>query len=126
MFKKTEILQRQFGKHLIVDAYGTIPEVLFSFDKVFKFLNSLPQKIHMKKLTVPYVVQVDHRIKKESGISGFIMIYTSHISCHTWPLKQYISIDVYSCKDFEERKIINLIKNFWTPKKIKAKLIFRG
>lgn len=80
----------------------------------------------MKKLTIPYVVKVNHRLKKESGVSGFVMIYTSHISCHTWPFKNYLSIDVYSCKDFNEKNVINLIKKFWLPQTIKTQLIYRG
>ncbi|BCX15291.1 MAG: hypothetical protein KatS3mg097_183 [Candidatus Parcubacteria bacterium] len=126
MSKEQESSARQFGKHLTVDAYGVDAESLFSFDKVFEFLDFLPSKINMKKLTIPYVVKVNHRLKKESGVSGFVMIYTSHISCHTWPFKNYLSIDVYSCKDFNEKNVINLIKKFWLPQTIKTQLIYRG
>lgn len=126
MSTEQESSTRQFGKHLTVDAYGVDSKSLFSFDKVFEFLDFLPSKINMKKLTIPYVVKVNHRLKKESGISGFVMIYTSHISCHTWPFKNYLSIDVYSCKNFNEKNVINLIKKFWFPQTIKTQLIYRG
>ena len=116
----------QFGKHLIFDGFGVNRDKLSSFDYVFNFLNKLPIKIKMKKLTTPYVVIANSKQKINWGISGFIMIQTSHISCHTWPEKNYLSIDVYSCKDFNEKKILDILKNYWQPKKIKWKVLSRN
>lgn len=115
----------QFGKHLIFSGYGIKKSKLDEAEIVFDFLDKMPGKIGMKKLTIPYVVIARPKRKKEWGISGFVMIYTSHISCHTWPEKGYVSIDVYSCKNFNEKKLLNYLKKFWSPKETKTKLILR-
>ena len=116
-----------FGKHLMIDAYDIEREKLESHKGIFDFLDDLPSKIGMRKLTIPYVVFCEEGDKKgDWGISGFVMIYESHISCHTWPELGYVSMDVYSCRDFDDKKIIRLIKQYWNCKKIKTSVVRRG
>ena len=94
-----------FGKHLMIDARGIERKKLESHKGIFDFLNDLPAKIGMRKLTIPYVVFCEESGKKGYwGISGFVMIYESHISAHTWPELGYVSMDVYSCRDFDDKK----------------------
>lgn len=31
------------------------------------------------------------------GLTGFLMLSTSHLSIHTWPEHRYIAIDLFSC-----------------------------
>lgn len=119
-------MKKQFGKHLTFDAYGVSKNKLNKIEIVFNFLDSLPEKIGMRKLTTPYVVVAKPDKKEEWGISGFVMIYESHISCHTWPEKNYVSLDVYSCKDFDEKNVLKFLKEFWQPQKFKVNIIKRG
>ena len=42
------------------------------------------------------------------GYSGFCILAESHISYHTYPEKQEIFIDLYSCRDFNTQSLINL------------------
>jgi S-adenosylmethionine decarboxylase len=37
--------------------------------------------------------------KDPGGVSGFVMIAESHISIHTFPLRGFISADVYTCQN---------------------------
>lgn len=115
-----------FGKHLTIDAHGIDRKKLESHKGIFDLLNDLPSKFGMRKLTIPYVVFCEEENKKgDWGISGFVMIYESHISCHTWPEIGYVSMDVYSCRDFDEKKIIIFLKNYWDCKDMKTKVIIR-
>lgn len=116
---------KQFGKHLIFDGFGVDRDKLNSFDYIFKFLDELPNKIKLKKLITPYVLIAKSKKKIEWGISGFVMIQTRHISCHTWPEKNYISIDIYSCKDFNEKEVLKILTSIWKPKKFKWKVLLR-
>lgn len=116
-----------FGKHLMIDARGIERKKLESHKGVFDFLNDLPAKIGMRKLTIPYVVFCQEDDKKgDWGLSGFVMIYESHISVHTWPELGFVSMDVYSCRDFDDKKTIRLIKQYWSCKTIKTSVIIRG
>ncbi|MDP3947931.1 MAG: adenosylmethionine decarboxylase [bacterium] len=118
---------RVFGKHLTIDAYGISRKKLESHKGVFDLLNDLPAKLGMRKLTIPYVVFCEEDDKKgDWGLSGFVMIYESHISCHTWPELGYVSMDVYSCRDFDEKKTIALLKRHWGCREMKTEVIMRG
>jgi hypothetical protein len=37
----------------------------------------------------------------EGGVTGVCVLSTSHCSIHTWPLRPFFVMDVYSCRDFE-------------------------
>lgn len=116
-----------YGKHVTVDAYGIAKSKLASHEEVFHLLSDLPEKLGMRKLTVPYVVFCDEGDKKgDWGVSGFVMIYESHISCHTWPALGYVSMDVYSCRPFDHKKTIAFLKSYFGAKKMNVRVIKRG
>lgn len=114
------------GKHLMLDMYGADKKRLNDSGFVYNLLDKMPDKIGMRKLTMPYVVLCQSEKTEDSGISGFVMIYESHISCHTWPERRYVSMDVYSCNDFEEKKVIRFLKSVWKPKQVKVSVTIRG
>ena len=37
----------------------------------------------------------------EGGVTGICVLSTSHCSIHTWPLRPFFVMDVYSCRDFD-------------------------
>jgi len=116
-----------YGKHLTIDAYGIARSKLTSHEEAFHLLNDLPGMLGMRKLTVPYVVFCDEGGKRgDWGVSGFVMIYESHISCHTWPALGYVSMDVYSCKPFDHKKTIKFLKKFWGSRTMKIRVVKRG
>lgn len=89
----------RFGTHLTLDGYGADPTKLNDMLQVFKALNDLPDLLDMKKLITPYVVHYPGNGKKDrGGYSGMVMIAESHISIHTFPQAQFVSIDVYTCQ----------------------------
>jgi len=118
-----------YGKHLTIDAYGISRRKLASHEEVFRLLNDLPGMLGMHKLTTPYVVFDDWqmgRAKADWGVSGFVMIYESHISCHTWPEIGYVSMDVYSCRPFDHKKTIIFLKKFWKCRRMIVRVVKRG
>jgi len=65
--------------------------------------------------------------KEESyGYSTFVMIAESHLSVHTFPEFNYFSFDCYSCKFFDEKKVIEEIKSRFDIEKIVSKIVPRG
>jgi S-adenosylmethionine decarboxylase len=115
---------RVFGLHLTLDGYGADSRKLNDISLLFETLNNLPGKIGMNKIGFPHIAQFKE--EEIAGISGIIMIVESHISIHTYPKKQFISMDVYSCKQFNYKKVIRHIKNIYQIKEIEINLIDRG
>jgi len=58
------------------------------------------------------------RKEEAYGYSTFVMIAESHISMHTFPEFGYFSFDCYSCKWFDEKKVLATIKEIYDVKKI--------
>ena len=54
------------------------------------------------------------------------MIAESHISIHTFPDRQYVNIDIFSCKDFDDKKAIDRIIETFALEKIKVWIVDRG
>lgn len=98
------------GWHLTYDAIvhqehvGNIAEAKF----LERTLLELVKFLQMEVLDAPKVHRVEFDPGKletdqdEGGLTGTVVLSTSHISIHTWPLRSRFSMDVFSCKEFDE------------------------
>ena len=117
-----------FGLHLTLDGYGGDPEKLNDGDLVYKCLNELPEKVSMHKIFGPEVLEYKGGNPKDSGgYSGFVMIAESHISCHTFPLRKFVSIDVYTCNnDMDKDFIVDYFQKAFELEDTEVNFIKRG
>jgi S-adenosylmethionine decarboxylase len=61
------------------------------------------------------------------GITGVMVLSESHLSIHTWPERNYIAIDVFTCGNTAEpEKAIEYLRTKLNPKKVKIRKIKRG
>ena len=61
------------------------------------------------------------------GVSGVILIEESHITIHTWPEYNFVSIDIYFCDPkVDIDNMIEEIKNFFQPINLCLKFFARG
>lgn len=102
------------GRHVKVLGRGSA-EKLGSGSYIEMFLESLCVRLGMRMLGQAHIYEVVQDISKlgaepfedEGGTTGFLVLSTSHISMHTWPLREsdpgreMFVLDVYSCRDFE-------------------------
>lgn len=115
------------GNHLILDGYDCDSKKLADFKLIQKFLNELPEKIGMKKLTPPpHLIDYKDTVKEERGITGFVLIAESHISIHTYPHKNFLSFDLFSCKEFDVDLIIEKLIKTLGIKKFDHKIVKRS
>lgn len=109
----------QFGQHLIFDAYGCKLDMLNNTKKTEEIINKLVEIAEMHKLLEPVIVDVVSNTavggKDPGGNSGFVIIQESHISIHTFALRGFVTIDVYSCKQFEVTGIIDYLCEVYEP-----------
>jgi S-adenosylmethionine decarboxylase len=128
--RRAKVVEKKtnFGVHLTLDGYRGNKQKLNSFELVFNILDKLPEELNMKKLTTPYVVFAPPVSEKDQGgFSGFIIINESHISIHTFPKKNFVSIDVYTCgSELDSNKIINYFKEAFELEETEINIIKRG
>ena len=113
-----------YGSHLLLDCYGANPKALQDSDLIYQFLDELPAMIGMEKVEVPHVVSFDD--PEKAGVTGIIMIITSHISIHTYSLKKCFFLDVFSCKDFDPEIVIAKAKETFEFTSSASKFVERG
>ena len=117
---------REFGQHLTIDASSCNRKKLTDQSLVYDILNNLPKELGMNKMILPYAVKWMDPGATIAGISGFVMIAESHISIHTFPEKDYVFIDVFSCKGFNVDKAVKLLVGAFGSKKYTKKVMNRG
>lgn len=93
-----------FGPHLMIDMADCDAEKLNDLDRCFRFLNELPDLVGMTKITQPHVFPYEGLVPEDKGVTGVVVIAESHVSIHTFPLKKYAFVDVFSCKPFDVDK----------------------
>jgi S-adenosylmethionine decarboxylase len=107
-----------FGVHIMIDGYDAPHHLLDSDDYLRKLLDWLPGAIGMTIISEPKIVRVGPMNKKDSGgISGFVMIAESHISFHTFPSRNFVTLDLYTCQgDIDRQKTVALLKRVFEIK----------
>jgi S-adenosylmethionine decarboxylase len=106
------------GRHVKVLGRGT-PDLLGNAKVVEGTLRELIGILGMRMLGEPHLYEVETEIAKlgvepfedEGGVTGVCVLSTSHCTIHTWPLRPFFVMDVYSCRDFEpsdvEKHLVN-------------------
>ena len=114
------------GPHLVLDGYGCPKEKLADLSLVYRTLDEFPGRIGMTKIMPPYVFKYTGSNPDNWGVSGFVLIAESHISIHTWPEKLYLSIDIFSCKEFSSENAIAYMKEAFGIERVDSDVVERG
>jgi len=106
-------------KHLIIRAEVILP--ITSEKKLKQWLRKLVKKIDMNIIKGPYVAYVSKEGNR--GITGMVMIETSHITIHIWDETSpaLVQCDVYSCANFMTSEVI---EEFQFMKPVKMDYMF--
>lgn len=110
----------KFGDHLVFDAYGCPFEILNNRETCLEILENIVKLANMHKLIEPYIIEATSNEvlggKDPGGFSGFVLIQESHVSVHTFAKRGFVTLDVYSCKDFETNEIVKYLITAFQPK----------
>ena len=116
---------RYEGKHLLIDAVCNHEGALFDIDVGKALLAEMADTIGMTMIMAPTGVQFPHEKGPgidsnprpietapkgaTAGYSAFVMLAESHISLHTFPEAGFLTVDCYSCKDFDHALAIDCL-----------------
>ena len=112
--------------HLAIDGYGGDPEKLKDVDLIYRFLDEYPTAIGMNKVIPPQVYTYRGQTPEDWGVSGFVLIAESHISIHTFPDRQYVNIDIFSCREFDDNARTGDIKEMFSLAEVRVWSMERG
>ena len=109
-------------KHIIIRA--EVSEPIIKRNKAIKFLNRIIKAIGMKAMYGPTATYC--KMEGNRGVTAFAIIETSHVALHIWDEVDpgLVQLDVYSCSDFEPKKILDILQEL-KPTKIEHKYLDR-
>lgn len=89
-------------------------------------LDAYPAQLDMTKIMPPYVFTYHGTVEDDWGVSGIVLIAESHISIHTFPDKGFVTLDIFSCRDFNVDAAVNYFCDVFKPESIDKQILMRG
>jgi S-adenosylmethionine decarboxylase len=121
------VLRKGVGEmHLIIDGYGGNAQKMQDVELIYRLLDRYPAQIGMVKLSPPQVAKYTGSKPDDWGISGFVLLAESHIAIHTFPQQDYISIDIFSCREFNAERAIKDLKHRLAFREIRSYILNRA
>ena len=93
-------IQNSSGKHMICDIKNIKNSVLLnSPNEISKMLDYI---CNLYKYTI---LQKTQHIFEPQGFTALYLLSESHISIHTFPEKDYLALDIYTCRDYSNNDV---------------------
>lgn len=112
-------------RHIIIKA-EKLAKPDWSIVALKGWLEDLVKSVGMKVMIGP-VAERCHTPGNE-GVTGFVVIETSHASIHIWDKVEepYLQFDLYSCEDFDIDEVIDHVMHYFEPQTLHYVLIDRN
>jgi len=122
--KKLE-MKKNYGKELILDIFGCDPKIIRSKKKILEYSNKICNLIKMKKYGKPTCERFGFGKDFTAGFSLVQLIESSLVSGHFSELWNKVYINIFSCKNFDDKKAAAFTEKFFKAKKIKNRVLIR-
>lgn len=120
------VLGRAGMNHLVMELYDCNPMALVDRQALLAFFEHLPTQIDMQRVSPVSIFEIHTSDPTDDGLSGFVVIATSHVAFHCWPGYQAVSCDVFSCEPFDPEEVLALFQAHFQPQGSEIYLLRRG
>jgi len=118
---------KAFGFQLLLDLYDCKEGVCDDLALGYKFLDEVVGYLGMEKQAPPNIFFTDPtHFPDKAGLSGWAPLVESSVVIHTLSVKNFISIDIYCCKQFDVSKAKSFVRRFFSPRRLDEQFLFRG
>lgn len=127
--RKPQVTKRQkaFGYEFLLDLYDCAPGACDDLALCYKFLDEIVDFLGMEKQAPPNIFYTDaKRFPDKAGLSGWAPLVESSIVIHTLSVKNYISVDIYCCREYDTEKAKSFVYKFFSPRVIESQFVLRG
>lgn len=115
-----------FGPHLMIDGYQANAARLADTELIKRVLAVMPEALVMTKVLPPLVFHYNGTTAEDSGVTGVVIIAESHIAIHAFPQRRFVSVDIFSCKEFDLQKAVDYLVKTFEIGRYETHLINRG
>jgi S-adenosylmethionine/arginine decarboxylase-like enzyme len=112
-----------WGYHLILDCAGCDPAAIRNHQTVHDFTKRLVKDIDMVAYGEPQIV--DFGSGDKAGFTLVQLIETSNICAHFVNELNEMYLDVFSCKPFDTKIVIELVRECFKPDTVKDTFLHR-
>lgn len=101
-----------YHKQIIIKAFIKNPPKEEDKDLIRDWMRRLIENVNMNIVAGPFIEYVS--AEGNEGLTGAVLIETSHASFHCWEKldKPFIQFDLYSCADFNTEIVLNMFNEF--------------
>lgn len=116
-----------FGFQLLLDLYECKRGACNDLGLCYEFLEQIVTILKVTPQSPPFLFRTDgKRFPDKAGLSGWIPLVESGVQIHTLTSKNFISVDIYSCQQFENEPLKAFVQRYFAPKRIDAQFLERG
>jgi S-adenosylmethionine decarboxylase len=106
--------------HIIIDAFECDSSFLNNITYLEKLCKKAALDADMEVLNSYF-----HQFQPQ-GVTGLLVLSTSHLSIHTWPEERYASLDFYTCGNKDLNPQVEFLIKELSSKNAMVYSIFRG
>jgi len=112
--------------HVMLDLYDCNALLLANEPFLHSILDEYPDAIGMEKVSPVVLRDIKTSEPLDDGMSGFVIIATSHVSLHAWPPYGMVNLDIFSCEPFEVEKVVNFAKERFRTENVEVHAVERA
>jgi S-adenosylmethionine decarboxylase len=95
------------GKHLIIDIKNIPnPETPNNIEKLKAIMDNICKKYEFQVLQ-----KIEHKFEPQ-GLSIIYLLSESHMTIHTFPERNYIAFDLYTCRNYSNNDVYTEIHKY--------------
>ena len=107
-----ETTRKPLGYSYYLDMYDCKPGTADDMELTYRFLERLVDKIGMTRMSQPVVIHAPtlngvEVYPEKLGVSGWVPLIESGIQIHSIEPTHFITLDLYSCKEFDPQVVID-------------------
>jgi S-adenosylmethionine/arginine decarboxylase-like enzyme len=117
-------MEEYWGYHLMCDVARCDIDKARDPEYIKKFISDLVDKIDMIPHGEPIMVHFAKDTPK-AGWTAFQLIETSNITAHFLDNNGDLYLDIFSCKNFNEHIVLQMLTDYFDPKEVQLQFIPR-
>jgi len=109
------------GIHILAEFYGVKEKHISTVENLKPIVENSVANANVKRLKSHY-----HQFTPQ-GVTGFVLLAESHVSIHTWPEKNYLALDIFTCgKEGSAEEVYRNLYRAFKPKRAEKTIMVRG
>jgi len=89
-------------------------------------LTEYPTVIGMEAADQPVLRNIKTSTPNDDGMSGFTIIFSSHVSLHAWSPYGMVNLDIFSCNAFSTDEVVAYAKRMFVTEDIEIHEVERA